>query len=851
MAKFKRIRTVLYGDQRVSSGELEILHTPAMQRLYGLRQLGLTDRVFIDASHSRIHHVLGVLAQVDKLVGAIVGNLRRTRRDFSFGTTGGSINIGSVELAADVADRQPVIRLIGLLHDLTHAPFGHTVEDEIKVVDSRHDQPDRQSEAFFRLVCQVAGWLAIDAGALDPESPIKLPDGMLPIIYGAADAGDATPEIAGRLSSLIGGLLTTLPAKTAEASWRITQRDLAILLAQMDSAMTALLHLEILHAKDPEPEDTPRDAEYPFQVAIRGGLGGSPYAHFLQRWRFEPHRDAYMLDVVGNTVCADLLDYAKRDSHFSGLKLDYDPDRIAENFTLVSWNAGAYDLERTGQQRLASERGRDPFDGWCLRTAISLVSHKFRPDVPGELMNLLNVRFYLYERAIFHPTKCAAGAMLGTALQLLGWRTLPGGRRGSLPPHLRYVGDEVFLHDIRSASAFVLDFFRRYEAATVVDAVLEGAAKGYDEVHTGVVGELVRLRMGQTVGEAVAEIEAAVHLLNKMAARRYPRLVFRASPNTRDLRLQVGAEGLARTFAKPDVRFSVERRIEEAAGLRLGSVVIHCPRRTTAAKIANVLLVKPGAEADRVCKLRDLASIDSEMFAKHQEAVQAVEQMYRSMWRLAVYVAPEYLGRQKEIAEMVGREIFQQLDTHDHYEDSAELAWENDLDYESRITKQAGPRADIDPIGTPQVVVDALNELAAAGPLPPWLDEGHPEYDRSAASTRLAALLTQSPPEVVAPPDRLPILISTVESYFPKGLGAKQRRGLGSRYREAIDGLPRDAFDSLIAKLGASIANTPNDLVAHKGRKISEIVSVVDDLLRAAGAASPTLGREDLFGPRK
>ena len=37
-------------------------------------------------------------------------------------------------------------------------------------------------------------------------------------------------------------------------------------------------------------------------------------------------------------------------------------------------------------------------------------------------MNLLNVRYYLYERVIFHPTKCAAGSMLGTALQLLGWR---------------------------------------------------------------------------------------------------------------------------------------------------------------------------------------------------------------------------------------------------------------------------------------------------------------------------------------------------------------------------------------------------------------------------------------------
>jgi hypothetical protein len=862
MPKYKRIRTVLYGDQRVSAGELEILHTPAMQRLYGLRQLGLTDRVFIDASHSRIHHVLGVLAQVDKLVNAIVGNLRRTRRDFSFGTTGKSASIGSVELAADVADRHPVIRLIGLLHDLTHAPFGHTVEDEIKVVDSRHDQPDRQAEAFFRLVCQVTGWLASDAGALDSESPIKLPDEMLPVVYGAADINNATPEAAARLVSLISGLLTTLPAKTAKASWRLSQSDLAVLLAQMDSAMTALLHLEVLHAKDPKPEDIPRATEYPFQVAIRKGLGSSPYAHFLQRWPFERHRDAYMLDVVGNTVCADLLDYAKRDSHFSGLRLDYDSDRIAENFTLVSWNAGAYDLERTGHQRSEPKRGQDPFDGWCLRTAISLVSHKFRPDVPGELMNLLNVRFYLYERAIFHPTKCAAGAMLGTALQLLGWRTLPPRldeaaapdtpeRRGTLPVHLRYVGDEVFLHDIRSASRFVLEFFRRYEAATVVDAAIEEAAKAYDEVHTGVVSQLVKLRVGRTVAEAVAEIEAATLLLNKLAARRFPRLVFRASPNTRDLRLQVGAEGLATTFEKPDVRFAVERRIEVAAGLRLGSVVIHCPRRTTAAKIANVLLVKPGAEADSVCKLRDLASIDPEMFSKHQEAVQAVEQMYRSMWRLAVYLAPEYLDQQKEIAQIIGREIFQQLDIHDHYEDAPDLTWENDLDYESKVTNQAGPRADVDAVGTPQVVVDALNELAAAGRLPPWLDEGHPDYDRADASSRLGALLAQTPNTTPPPPARLPVLIRTVESYFPKALTAKQRRGLDSRYREAVEGLAGDAFDGLIAQLSASIANTPVDLVAHKGRKLSEIVSVVDDLLRAAGAPSPTLGRDDLFGPRK
>src|SRR5579864_2590349 len=187
MARYRRIRTLLYGDQRVSSGELEVLHTPALQRLYGLRQLGLTDRVFIDASHARIHHVVGVLAQVDKLVNAIVANLRRTRRQLTIGGDQAT-TISSRELAAVVSERRPVMRLIGLLHDLTHAPFGHTVEDEISVVDTQHDRPVRQADAFYRLIWQIVGWLAIDAGALAPEHRYHIPDNALPTIYGAPGA---------------------------------------------------------------------------------------------------------------------------------------------------------------------------------------------------------------------------------------------------------------------------------------------------------------------------------------------------------------------------------------------------------------------------------------------------------------------------------------------------------------------------------------------------------------------------------------------------------------------------------------------------------------------------------------
>ena len=95
MRATKRIRTALYGDQQLSSAELEVMHTPAMQRLYGLKQLGLTDRVYIDASHARIHHVVGVLAQTEKLVDSIRRNLDRRNRILRYGTKENAKDIDS------------------------------------------------------------------------------------------------------------------------------------------------------------------------------------------------------------------------------------------------------------------------------------------------------------------------------------------------------------------------------------------------------------------------------------------------------------------------------------------------------------------------------------------------------------------------------------------------------------------------------------------------------------------------------------------------------------------------------------------------------------------------------------
>jgi hypothetical protein len=217
----KRIRTVLYEDQRLSSAELEVLHTPAMQRLYGLRQLGLTDRVFIDASHARIHHVVGVLEQVDKLVSSIVNNLENSKsRTLRIGSSPADRKCFPAKELADLVDkRKPVVRLIGLLHDLTHAPFGHTVEDEIQLVKTKHDEPARQADAFYRLLCQLVSWLSLEARG--PEFK-KFPKCLKPFLSHAANAKLPDSADVGALGKY---LLSDTSSVRPDTVWRLSRYD--------------------------------------------------------------------------------------------------------------------------------------------------------------------------------------------------------------------------------------------------------------------------------------------------------------------------------------------------------------------------------------------------------------------------------------------------------------------------------------------------------------------------------------------------------------------------------------------------------------------------------------------------
>src|SRR6516162_8521146 len=58
--------------------------------------------------------------------------------------------VEAVRRTADVSeDDATLIRAAALLHDITHIPFGHTLEDERRVLP-RHDKDEERVEHFFR-----------------------------------------------------------------------------------------------------------------------------------------------------------------------------------------------------------------------------------------------------------------------------------------------------------------------------------------------------------------------------------------------------------------------------------------------------------------------------------------------------------------------------------------------------------------------------------------------------------------------------------------------------------------------------------------------------------------------------
>ena len=112
-----QFRDPIHGFINVSVDELKIINSAPFQRLRNIRQLATTYLVYHGAEHTRFGHSLGVMHLASRVFDSVI---EKNPLLFSSDVE---------ENTNRVAWYRQILRLIGLTHDLGHAPFSHASEE--------------------------------------------------------------------------------------------------------------------------------------------------------------------------------------------------------------------------------------------------------------------------------------------------------------------------------------------------------------------------------------------------------------------------------------------------------------------------------------------------------------------------------------------------------------------------------------------------------------------------------------------------------------------------------------------------------------------------------------------------
>ena len=317
----------------------------------------------------------------------------------------------------------------------------------------------------------------------------------------------------------------------------------------------------------------------------------------------------FIADIVGNTISADLLAYIKRDVEYTGIEKRHGGYRIF-NYLQIK----------------RDEEGRN-------RLAIKLVKAGFRIDVFSAILDVLDVRYALMERVVFHHGKCIASAMLAKALRLINLNTAK---------ELYWMGDEQFL---------------KYIAETAKSKNIKKE-----------------------------DSDAAQHLIDRLTSRIFYKRIYKVTLGERIEYDKSHKDDYCSQFRNSKSSTDFEEEIEKQFNLPKGSIIIFCPKKNMHLKEAKVMV---DWGKSYVYPLNHNNFKDE--YPKFWDRVNQIEEKYKDLWSFYISIDPDEFGKTALIQKYI-RERFEVkndplLDLYLQEKESYKLSKKYELIASDRLNK--------------------------------------------------------------------------------------------------------------------------------------------------------------------
>ncbi len=178
----KVITDPIHGDIRLTELEQRIIDSPPFQRLRRVKQLGTTHLVYPGATHTRFSHSLGAVEAAQMLLDIVIEQRDEPgAKEDLFAEWERQAGADGPPLLKRLAEAIVLTRLGALLHDLCHIPFGHSVEDELRLLEP-HDENEARFDGLWAQIDDIARH-AIEGGVSLGGKTLK--DDVLPLILSA------------------------------------------------------------------------------------------------------------------------------------------------------------------------------------------------------------------------------------------------------------------------------------------------------------------------------------------------------------------------------------------------------------------------------------------------------------------------------------------------------------------------------------------------------------------------------------------------------------------------------------------------------------------------------------------